>query len=227
MNQPTRPGPRIVLIHAMHASMAPARAAFAAWPAARISDLLDDSLSTDLLHAGRMTPAIIDRFLALACYAKGAGAEGILFTCSAFGSAIEACQRALPIPILKPNEAALETALGAGPRVALLATFAPTIPALKQEIEDLAAAQRVPVQVTTAVVPGALEALAAGRPDEHDARIVASAAAADPCDALLLCQFSMARVAKRIAPVPGRTVLTTPDPAVAKLRRLVEARAAA
>ncbi len=221
------PAPRIVLIHAMHASMAPARAAFASWPEARISDLLDDSLSADLLQAGRMTPAIIDRFLALACYAKGAGATGILFTCSAFGPAIEACQRALPIPILKPNEAALEAALDAGPRIALLATFAPTIPALKQELEDLAAARRAAVQVTTAVVPGALEALAAGKPEEHDARIVASAAAVGPCDALLLCQFSMAHAAKGIAPVAGRTVLTTPDPAVAKLRRLIEARAAA
>ena len=219
--------PRIVLIHAMQPSMAPARAAFASWPEAQVSDLLDDSLASDLVAAGRLTPAIIDRFLALACYAKGAGAEGILFTCSAFGPAIEACARALPIPVLKPNEAALEAALAAGARITLLATFAPTIPALEQELAALAAVRGVTPQVTTAVVPGALEALAAGKQDEHDARIVASAAAATACDVLLLCQFSMARAAKGIAPVPGRTVLTTPDPAVAKLRRLVEARAAA
>ena len=220
-------GPRIVLIHAMQPSMSPARAAFASWPEAQVSELLDDSLARDLVAAGALTPAIIDRFLALACYAKGAGAEGILFTCSAFGPAIEACQRALPIPVLKPNEAALEAALEAGPRIALLATFGPTIPALEQELAALAAARRMTPRIASAVVPGALEALAAGKPEEHDARIGASAAATGACDALVLCQFSMARAAKGIAPVPGRTVLTTPDPAVAKLRRLVAARAAA
>jgi hypothetical protein len=218
--------PRIVLIHAMQPSIAPARAAFATWPEAQVSDLLDDSLATDLVAAGRLTPTIIDRFLALACYAKGSGAEGILFTCSAFGPAIEACQRALPIPVLKPNEAALEAALDAGPRISLLATFGPTIPALEQELAALAAARGLKPEVTTAVVPGALAALAAGKPEEHDARIVASAATAGACDALLLCQFSMARAARGIAPVAGRIVLTTPDPAVAKLRRLVTARAA-
>jgi hypothetical protein len=219
-------GPRIVLIHAMHPSMAPARAAFAAWPEARVSDLLDDSLATDRLADGTLTPAMTERFLALAGYARGTGADGILFTCSAFGPAIEACQRALPIPVLKPNEAALEAALAAGPRITLLATFGPTIASLEEELRALAASRRLSPEIRGAVVPGALDALNAGDLAGHDARIVAGAAAAGPCDALVLCQFSMARAAGAIAPVAGRIVLTTPDPAVAKLRRLVEARAA-
>jgi len=38
---------------------------------------------------------------------------------------------------------------------------------------------------------------------------------------LVLCQFSLARAAAGIAPVAGRTVLTTPASAVAKLKALV------
>ncbi|MBL8838186.1 MAG: arylsulfatase [Alphaproteobacteria bacterium] len=219
--------PRIVLIHAMHPSMAPARAAFAAWPEADVADLLDDSLARDLERDGRLTPQMTDRFLALAAYARGTGAEGILFTCSAFGPAIETCQRALPIPVLKPNEAALEEALDTGARIGLMATFAPGLPSLQRELEEMARARGHAISVDGRVADGALAALKAGRLDEHDTRIAETADAMADCDVLVLCQFSMARAAGLIAPRDGRAVLTTPGAAVAKLRRLVEARLAA
>ncbi|MBM3627833.1 MAG: arylsulfatase, partial [Alphaproteobacteria bacterium] len=42
-------GPRIVLIHALRESVAPAMAAMAAgWQGATVANLLDDSLSADL-----------------------------------------------------------------------------------------------------------------------------------------------------------------------------------
>ncbi|MBN8897019.1 MAG: arylsulfatase, partial [Rhodospirillales bacterium] len=129
---------RIALIHALKHSVAPIEAAFARlWPEARLMNLLDDSLSADLARDGALTQAMTERFLTLARYARGTGADGILFTCSAFGPCIDACAKALaPIPVLKPNEAMIEEAVAlAGPhgRIGLMATFAPTLASMPPE----------------------------------------------------------------------------------------------
>ncbi len=217
--------PRICLIHALRDSIVPANAAMAqAWPEARVANLLDDSLSADLAaHHGRLDGAMIDRFLRLGRYARDTGAEGILFTCSAFGVAIDAVKADLAIPVLKPNEAALEAALGAGMRVALLATFPATIPSMTHELEIFARDRGIVPTIMTRVVDGALAALQAGDASRHDTLIVAAAAGFASADALVLAQFSMARAAAGIPVAGRRRVIMTPDSAVAKLRSLVEA----
>jgi Asp/Glu/Hydantoin racemase len=220
-------GPRVALIHALPESPEPANRAFAElWPQAARFNLMDDSLAPDLAAAGAITPEITQRFLDLAHYAARTGARGILFTCSAFGGPIDACKAALgqgpdPIPVLKPNEAALETALGAGNRIALLATFGPTIPSMTAELDSLAKAKGKVPTIVTRVVDGALAALKAGEAEEHDRLIAQAAAELPPVDALVLTQFSMARAASSVAPVKGRRVLTTPASAVLKLKTLV------
>lgn len=216
-------GPRIALIHALPESSEPANRAFATlWPEAARFNLLDDSLAPDLAAAGAITPAIEERFLTLGRYAAGTGAKGILFTCSAFGSAIAAVKRDLSIPVLTPNEAALEAALASGPRIALLATFPATIPSMTAELTAMAASRGVMPTISSGVAQGALAALKAGDAATHDRLIAAAAAALAPVDALVLAQFTMARATAAIASVPGRAVLTTPESAVAKLHALVE-----
>src|SRR5215472_14037426 len=113
---------RIALIHALKHSLVPIEEAFARlWPEARLMNLLDDSLSADLARDGRLTDAMTERFLALGRYVVSAGADGILFTCSAFGPCIEAVGRAhAPMPVLKPNEAMIEQAARRGRKVGLL-----------------------------------------------------------------------------------------------------------
>jgi Asp/Glu/hydantoin racemase len=217
-------GPRIALIHALPESPEPANRAFATlWPEAARFNLMDDSLAPDLAAAGTITKAITQRFLDLANYASGTGAHGILFTCSAFGASIDACKKALPIPVLKPNEAALEAALAAGSRIALLATFGPTIPSMTAELEVMAKEKGIVPTILTRVVDGALAALKRGDATEHDRLIARVAAELTGVDALVLAQFSMARAAAAIAAVKGRTVITTPESAVLKLRTLVKA----
>lgn len=113
--------PRIALIHALAHSVAPINHAFERdWPQASGMNLLDDSLSADLAMNGRgLDAAMHARFQALAQYAVDTGAQGILFTCSAFGPCIEAvARRHAAIPVLKPNEAMVEEARKAGARSA-------------------------------------------------------------------------------------------------------------
>src|SRR5688500_8470971 len=130
--------PRIALIHATPVAIEPIVAAFKRlWPEARTTNLLEDSLSADLAAQGRLTAEMIERFVNLAGYVRGCGADAILFTCSAFGPAIEAARARLDVPVLKPNEAMLDEALAAGTRIGLIATFEPSLPALKTELEDL------------------------------------------------------------------------------------------
>jgi hypothetical protein len=206
---------RIALIHALRHSPPPIEAAFARlWPQAVLMNLLDDSLSADLARAGTLTPAMTERFLALARYAAGTGAAGMLFTCSAFGPCIEACAAALEgIPVLKPNEAMIEEA-AAYRRIGLLASFAPTLESMPPEFPQ-----------GTAIVPrlaeGALAALDAGDGARHDELAAAAARDLEGCDAIALAQFSLTRAAPLVAQASGRPVLTTPDSAVRKLRRLL------
>lgn len=214
------PAHRIALIHATPVAIEPIVDAFKRlWPEARISNLLEDSLATDLAAEGRLTQRMTDRFIELARYTHRCGAEAILFTCSAFGPAIEAAREAVPVPVLKPNEAMLDEALQGGSRIGLVATFEPSIPALRAELEDLARQRRKNISVSECAVPDALAALHAGLASEHDHLIAAAVEKMGPCDALILGQFSMASAADSIPQLPGRRVLTSPGSAVMRLKR--------
>jgi hypothetical protein len=205
---------RIALIHALRHSVDPIMAEFAvAWPEATLANLLDDSLSADLA-AGASLDDMTVRFLDLARYAARTGADGILFTCSAFGPCIEACARDLPnTPVLKPNEAMIEEAEGYS-RVGVLASFGPTLVSLPPEFGR-------PVQ--TRLAEGALAALNAGDTATHDRLAAQAAREMSDVDVIALAQFSLGRAARAVEDATGKPVLTTPSSAVRKLKRLLAA----
>jgi aspartate/glutamate racemase len=209
---------RIALIHALAHSVAPVNAAFERdWPEARRMNLLDDSLSADLARSGQgLDAAMHERFQRLAQYAVDAGAEGILFTCSAFGPCIEAvARRHAGIAVLKPNEAMVAEAVqGASGRLGLIATFAPTLASMPSEFPPGTALE-------PALAEGALEALDAGDTARHDALVAAQAAAlrVRGCTRIALAQFSMPRARSACEAASGLPVLTTVDSAVRALRQ--------
>lgn len=212
---------RITLIHALRHSPPPIGEAFARlWPEPELRDLLDTGLAADLARAGALTPAMTGRFLDLAGYAVRTGADAILFTCSAFGPCIEACAAAHPaIPVLKPNEAMIEEAAAGGGPIGLLATFAPTLDSMPPEFPE-------GVAVRTKLAAGALAALDRGDAAEHDRLAALASRDLAGCRAIALAQFSLARAAPAVAAATGLPVLTTPDAAVRKLRRLLVREAA-
>lgn len=221
------PTPRIALIHATPLAVAPINQAFIRlWPEATRMNLLDDSLSADHARNGRLTEDMIRRFETLARYARDTGCAGILFTCSAFGPAIEAAGRACGLPTHKPNQAMFEQALAAGGRTALVATFEPSIAPMADEYRALAQASGRPGELQTFVVPGAMQALADGDAAAHDAAIARCVAGIAGVDQVMLAQFSMAGAAAAAqAGTPAR-VLTSPDCAAQALRQCLDPAAA-
>jgi len=211
-------------------SIHPSKTSFAKlWPDARITNILEESLASDLKDDGAMTDAMKARFKTIGQYCADAGATAILFTCSAFGSAIEEVKAKHAFPILTPNEALFEEVLELGGRIALLTTFEPSVTALRSELAEMSKACNKTVEVDSFMVPGALDALRAGNQAEHNLLIaeVATKIATEAANqnkaysAIVFGQFSMSPAAAQAQENISIPVLTTPDCAVRKLKQIL------
>jgi len=210
---------RIALIHATPVAMEPIAAAFrGGWPEAELMNVLDDSLSADRAKSTGLDAAMYARFKRLVQYALDYGARGVLFTCSAFGAAIEAAAAAVAVPVLKPNEAMFDAALAAGHRIGMVATFAPAVASMVEEFEEAASRAHSGARLVTALADGAMEALRAGDVSRHNARVAETAAKMRNVDAIMLAHFSTSRALQAVSERVRVPVLAAPDAAVAKLR---------
>ena len=224
---------RIALIHATPLAIEPVNASFKKlWPEASLQNILDDSLSRDHAAAGHLTADMVERFIDLAQYAKRAGCQGILFTCSAFGEAIEAAAAAVAMPTLKPNEAMFEDALRAALKanqndtevlnIGLVATFSASIVSMSQEFNALAASLERQVQLHSLFVPNAMDALAQGHAEEHHRLIAEGVQTMPSCDVIMLAQFSMAAAQTLAQTKTNTTILTSPECAVLALQKRMQ-----
>ena len=193
----------IVLFHVHRDAMdAAVRAVAEDWPEARTSNILEDGLFQWVREIGGVVPEMYGAFQTLTRYAVERGAEGILYSCSAFGECIDACIAEFDLPMLKPNDAMIEKAFDYGSRIAVVATVAATIPTIAFEIEEMAAKRGQAVELVPYVVDGAFDALADGN---------------------ALAQFTLSRAAPAVEMVTDIPVLNSPAAAVAKLRELLAA----
>jgi len=212
---------RIALFHATRAAIAPVEGAFKEiWPEASHWSLLDEGLTQAVDRAGGYTDEIGERFIQLATYAADSGPDAFLFTCTAFGPAMEECKRRFPFPTFKPNEALLEAGLKAGRRVGLLASHPVTLPMLTDQLQDLAKERGQSLTVVPKLADGAWNDLTAGRKQAHDDKLISAADALLDCDAILLAQFSMAPLLPAIQAKTKAPVLSSPHAAVAHLKGL-------
>ena len=223
--------PRIALIHALPHSVTPINTAMIRlWPEANRVNLQDDSLSNDLAAIEAKAPGtgldafMHERFQRLAQYAVDCGADAILFTCSAFGSCIEAVAAVQKIPVLKPNEAMIEQAVALvgergkmnGQILGLVSSFAPTLTSMPDEFST-------DVNLEMKLAEGAMAALNAGDVATHDKLVVEAARdlVKRGAKVIALAQYSMAHCKPMVEAACGVPVLTTPDSAIEKLKRLL------
>lgn len=218
------PGPRIALIHATRVAIDPIEAAARQlWPKAETISILEEGLSVDRARSEALTPALADRIVQLARYAEAAGADGILYTCSAFGTAIETAATTSPVPVMKPNEAMFDAAFSHGDRVSMIYTFPPAAGGLADEFRDEAVRRGSKAILTTVFSEGALDAKRAGDDETHDRLIAETAANIDDADVIMLAQFSMAGAALRARALTETPILTSPEAAIGAIRRRVKA----
>jgi Asp/Glu/hydantoin racemase len=213
---------RICLIHAVQVAMAPIEASFKRlWPEAERMNLLEDRLAADR-KPGELSADMYRRFDTLADYAISVGADGILYTCSAFGPAIESVQHRLQVPVFKPNEAMFSDALKRGRRIGLIATFLPSLQPMVDELREMAVKQNIDVSIATACADGAQPILMAGDAQRHHEMVAGQVKNLKDCDVILLAQFSMAGARAAVEAATTLPVLTSPDSAVQAIRAAVE-----
>jgi Asp/Glu/hydantoin racemase len=215
--------PRIALIHAVATAIPPIQHAFKeGWPDAQLSNLLDDDLMPAYTREGGLTPHITERICALALYAARTGADAILFTCSVFPQAEDMAKQLVRVPLLKPDEAMIATALDTGPRIGVVATNPPAAPAAAAQLQAGARTRGMSVQVIQSIAEGAFAIGNSGDAATHDRMVVEAAERiAEHVDVICLAQVSMALTRGAVQAKVKVPVLTSPATAVARLRKVL------
>src|SRR5207244_8006630 len=102
---------RVFLVHPTPLAMAPIDEAFKTlWPQAQTINVLDESLYADIPQDGTLVPAIYDRIASLLRHCELSGADGILFSGSTFGPAVDTSRAGMCVPVLRAEEAMMAQA---------------------------------------------------------------------------------------------------------------------
>ena len=211
---------KVGLIHALEESEAPIRESFKKiWPEAILNEYSDFQLSVDRAN-GLDESSIRSRIIDLGQEAVNDHVDAILYTCSAFGDAIEAAKNKFDLPILKPNESAFQNAISAGVDVNILVTFEPSLELLINEFEVMSRGTHI--NVKGHLIEDALRLLKENQVESHNQKIISAVDMIPSHETVILGQFSMARAAEGIeTSMPDRLVLNTPDAAVTALKELL------
>ena len=211
---------KVGLIHALEESEMPIRESFKKiWPEAILNEYSDFQLSVDRAN-GLDESSIRSRIIDLAQEAVNDHVDAILYTCSAFGDAIEAAKNKFDLPILKPNESAFQNAISAGVDVNILVTFEPSLELLINEFEVMSRGTHI--NVKGYLIEDALRLLKENQVESHNQKIISAVEMIPSNETVILGQFSMARAAEGIeTSMPDRLVLNTPDAAVTALKELL------
>ena len=210
---------KIILIHAVIAAMEPIKKAFAQyWPEAKILNILDETLSDERAKSNNLTEALFKRILELVEYAVAMRADGILFTCSAFGEAIDAAAEKVSIPVLKPNEAMFRLALEKGKNIGMVASFQPAVAGMEKEFYEIAQQTNPLATIRTICVPAAKEALNRGDIETHNRLMAKAASEFSTEDIILLAHFSSSTAFELASSESGKMILTSPKSAVELLK---------
>lgn len=215
--------PRLALIHATRLAIDPVEsAANQLWPEAETISILEEGLAVDRKKSKKITPALVERITELARYAERIDSDGILFTCSSFGQAIDMAANGSSIPVMRPNEAMFDAAFSYGSRIAMIFTFPSAASEIDDEFNEEASVRQSDATLNSYFCDKAFDAKSRGDGATHDSLIVSLATGIKNTDVILLAQFSMASAAEEIRRSINIPVLTSPESAILKMRHRIE-----
>ncbi len=213
---------RIALIHAVDIAIQPVKEAFEQdWPEATLIHLWDETLSIERAKTDDLTPFLYRRVEQLLDLAISSKVDAVMFTCSAFGEAIDEVAKKTDIPVLKPNQAMFELAITQEAQVALLGTFEPAMKGM--ELEFTRESDRIEgySSLTSLCVPEARNALKAGNEQEHNQQLLQGALQLEDVDVIMLAHFSSSIAKPLIEQQTQKTVLSSPECAVSYLKQVL------
>ncbi len=213
---------RLALIHATRLAIDPiVFACQTHWPDVEHISILDESLSIDRSKDAQLSRVLSDRIIALCRHAETLGSDGVLFTCSAFGSAIDMAAETSDIPVLKPNEAMFEKALALGERITMIYTFPPAVAGMETEFDHYAQGLQSSAQIRSVYAEGARQAVERGDAEKHDQIIAHTVSQVKDADVIVLAHFSMATAQGLASDATNIPVLSSPATAIEKIKLLV------
>ncbi|GLT13747.1 aspartate/glutamate racemase family protein [Vibrio algivorus] len=214
---------KITLIHAVDIAIEPIKKAFQElWPEAQLVHLWDQSLSIERAKSKQITPALYRRIADLTEMAMQTGTDAIMFTCSAFGEAIEQVASQTSTPVLKPNEAMFKKALSMKTPITMIGSFAPAMEGMESEFYLEAQSQGVTTELTCVCVPESRIALSRGDIDTHNQLVVQAIKALSTESIYMLAHFSSSYAKTELEKATGKPVLSSPHCAVLHLKNLLE-----
>ncbi len=214
---------RILLVHAYLPSIAPIAEAFAAlWPQAQVLNILDESLYADVTPEGVMGEDVPARVVTLLRHAEKSRADGIVFTGSTFGPAVDLAKKELAIPVLKADEAMAEKIVAEASHPLIVCTARRALPVIRANVEAKAAERGKAPVIAELWVAGAKDAIVAGDNATHDELIAAAIRENAGYDMIAFGQVSMVP-ARRLLPADiAARVVTSAEASVGRMRQLVE-----
>jgi Asp/Glu/hydantoin racemase len=212
---------RIFLVHPTLLAMPPVDQAFKTlWSDVTVINVLDESLYNDIPHDGKLAPEIYTRLSNLFRHCELSRADGIVFSGSTFGPAVEEARKGVKIPVLRIEEAMMDDAAARGGSILLVCTQKRAQPVVRGTLDAAATKAGKPLAITELWVSGARDALNNGDNETHDRLIAEQSAAAGTFDQIVFGMMSMAPAKAKLAPALAAKVLTSGEAAVARMRKL-------
>jgi Asp/Glu/hydantoin racemase len=191
-------------------------------PEVRLLNIVDDSLLSEVMAHGSVTPGVLRRMCSYAATLQDLGVDLILNQCSSVGEAAEHAAALLSVPVLRIDQPMAQKAAEIGSRIALVATVASTVEVSVRLLEREAARAGRQATVVPHLVDGALDMLLnRGDRETHNRLVLGEIRRAEKdSDVIVLAQGSMVV----LLPLLSHTavpVLTSPRLAVERVRQML------